>query len=145
MRMKETETADVAPGDGDGDSGYEEYEESGGNAVAGGIAQKEICVVIEAPDYACARSYVGEKEAPGGGSAEGGRKDHGGVGVERTGGGGVAGEFSHAKGDKENSDSGQNVSEPGAVAGEGTDERDCGCGSGGRRNRGDGLRECFHG
>src|SRR4029077_18874856 len=89
----------------------------GSRAGGGGGAQEEVCVVIEASDYAGARGDVGEEQAPGCGGAERRRKNHGGVGVERSGRSGVAREFSYAEGDEQNGDGCENVGEPGAVAG----------------------------
>src|SRR5580704_13984486 len=100
--------------------------------------------MIEAADYAGARGDVGEEEAPGCGGAERRRKDHGGIGVERAGRRGETREFSDADGNEENGDGCENIGEPGTVASEGADERNCSGGGGGRRNRGDGLREGFH-
>ena len=73
--------------------------------------------MVETADDARTGCDVGEEKAPSSGGAERRRKNHGGVGIERAGRGGKAGEFSYAESYQENCGRGQNISEPSAVTG----------------------------
>ena len=75
----------------------------GGRAVAGGVAEQQIGVVIEAADDARRRGNVGEQQAPGGDGAKPRRQDHPSVGVERAGRGRVAREAADAPGHEQES------------------------------------------
>src|SRR5277367_6142564 len=134
----------VAPGDPDRDECGEKREKDGGCAVAYGVAEQEICEVVEAADYAGGGGDVCEKKAPCGRGAQRWRENHRGVSVERAGRGRVAGEFSDADGDKKDSGCCEDVGEPCAVAGESADERDGGYRSSGGSDGGDGLCEGLH-
>ena len=92
--------------------------------MAAGVVEEKIGVVVEAADDAGAGGDVGEEEAPCGDGTERMRERHLDVGVERAGGCGVARVVGDADGDEENRGGGEEVGEPGSVAGESANQGD---------------------